>query len=269
MSAGPHPALADPAAWASAAAELLAELGFSLVNGDDPTEPGGANLLVALRPRPTLVHFDPEVVRFWRFDGRRGSQAELTRTSRPPAVAAFSWGRIEVVDRLLVENQFIGFGGELRVADTPDGTRLVHFHSPAPILRWAGHSQGVDAMTDEVGAFFAGSWRRSTSRRVPRRSSGKPDRPPSTPPSSRTPGGASPRPRISARPSPSSRPGPGARATGSSATCQRPTRPAGRSGSRSGCAPPADHPPSGDARRPAGRSATPGLVGGAFGDDAR
>jgi hypothetical protein len=154
MSAGPHPALADPAAWPSATAELLAELGFSLVNGDDPTEPGGANLLVALRPRPTLAHFDPEVARFWRFDGRRGSQAELTRTSRSPAAAAFSWGRIEIVDRLLVENQFIGFGGEVRVADTPDGTRLVQFHSPAPILRWAGHSQGVDAMTDEVGAFF-------------------------------------------------------------------------------------------------------------------
>lgn len=153
MSAGPHPALADPAAWATATAGLLAELGFSLVNGDDPTEPGGANLLVALRPRPTLAHFDPELARFWRFDGRRGAQVELTRTSRVPA-AAFSWGRIEIVDRLAVENQFIGFGGELRVADTADGTRLLQFHSPTPIFRWAGHSQGVDPMTDEVGAFF-------------------------------------------------------------------------------------------------------------------
>ena len=27
--------------------------------------------------------------------------------------------------------------------------------SPAPILRWSGHSQGVDLLTDEVGAFLA------------------------------------------------------------------------------------------------------------------
>jgi hypothetical protein len=27
--------------------------------------------------------------------------------------------------------------------------------SKAPIVRWAGHSQGVDPLVDEIGAFFA------------------------------------------------------------------------------------------------------------------
>jgi hypothetical protein len=154
MTAGPHPDLADPARWVSAAAVLMAELGFSLVNGDDPSAPGGANLLVALRAAPTLRHFDAETVSWWHFDGEHGRLATLDRTGSPPAPQAFSWGRIRIVDRLGVENDWLAFGGTVRVADIDPATRLVQFHAPAPIYRWAGHSQGVDWLTDEVGAFF-------------------------------------------------------------------------------------------------------------------
>lgn len=154
MTAGPHPDLDPHDRWVAEAGLLLADLGFSLVNGDDPDAAGHANLLVAIRDRPTLRHFDPEQVSWWHFDGQRGRLATLDRTTHAPPEQPFSWGRIRVVDRLRVENDFLTFGGVLRVADPDPRTRLVQFHSPAPILRWAGHSQGVDAMTDEVGAFF-------------------------------------------------------------------------------------------------------------------
>jgi hypothetical protein len=154
MTAGPHPALADARAWVPEAAALVAELGFTLINGDDPSEPGGANLLVALRDEPTLRHFDPESVSYWRFDGEHGRIATLERDMPAPSEGRFSWGRIRIVDRLHVENDFLGFGGTLRVADPDPRTRLVQFHAPAPIFRWAGHSQGLDWLTDEVGAFF-------------------------------------------------------------------------------------------------------------------
>jgi hypothetical protein len=155
MTAGPHPALADARAWVSAANGLLAELGFTLINGDDPAEPGGANLLVALRDQPTLHHFDPEEVSYWRFDGEHGRLATLERRTDIAGEHPFSWGRIRIVDRLKVENDFLGFGGTMRVADVDPSTRIVQFHAPAPIFRWAGHSQGLDWLTDEVGAFFA------------------------------------------------------------------------------------------------------------------
>lgn len=154
MTAGPHPDLADPVRWISAAAALMADLGFSLVNGDDPAAPGGANLLIALRASPTLRHFDPEQVEWWRFDGTHGRSAVLDRSGDPPPAQPFSWGRIRIIDRLGVENDWIGFGGTLRVTDIDDATRLVQFHAPAPIYRWAGHSQGLDWLTDEAGAFF-------------------------------------------------------------------------------------------------------------------
>lgn len=155
MTAGPHPVLDDARAWTSEAKSLLAELGFTLINGDDPSAPGGANLLLALRAAPTERHFDPEEVSYWRFDGGVGRVAALERGTAVVAEQRFSWGRIRIVDRLHVENDFIGFGGTLRVADVDAQTRLVQFHAPAPIFRWAGHSQGLDWLTDEVGAFFA------------------------------------------------------------------------------------------------------------------
>ena len=100
------------------------------------------------------VHRLHEVVTYWRFDGEHGRLATLDRTGSPPTQQPFSWGRIRIVDRLGVENDWIAFGGTLRVADVDPSTRLIQFHAAAPIFRWAGHSQGLDWLTDEVGAFF-------------------------------------------------------------------------------------------------------------------
>jgi len=154
MASGAYPELSRSECWATAAAELLANLGFTLINGDRPASPGGANLLVALRDRPTLRHFDPEIVFHWALVEGRGRVVQIDRTTPVRPEARFAWGRVRIVDRLGEMNQWIAFGGIVRVADVDPSTRLVGFNSPAPILRWAGHSQGLDRLTAAVGAFF-------------------------------------------------------------------------------------------------------------------
>jgi hypothetical protein len=149
-------ALAEPAAtaWLPAAARLMAGLGFSLVNSSRPAAPGGSHLLVALRDRPTLRHFDPELVRVWVSRAGRGRPLEITRASTRPADLEVEWGHVHVVDRLGVENRFLGFGGRLRLADADPTTMIAALASPGPIVRWGGHSQGTDPLATALGAFF-------------------------------------------------------------------------------------------------------------------
>lgn len=137
------------------AARFVDRLGFHDVHGTTPQAPGGANLVVALRERPTLVHFDPERIEFWTAEGGRGRPATITRRTAMPLERPFEWGTIRVVDRLEVFNSFLTFGGTLRAAELDPATMLVVFASHAPILRSTGHSQQVDLSTGEVGAFFA------------------------------------------------------------------------------------------------------------------
>ena len=153
--------LADPASWSVAAASLLADLGFSLINSDRPSAPGGAHLLVALRAEPALHHFDPEVVTYWAPAEPHALQVTLDRTvltrapwatdRRPEPVL---WGHVHVTDRLGVENRFLTFGGELRAAVVDGGLTVLDLATPAPIVRWGGHSQATDPLATEVGAFF-------------------------------------------------------------------------------------------------------------------
>ncbi len=147
-------ALADATAWAPAAGRLLADLGFTLIQSDRPAAPGGANLLVALRKRPTLRHFDPEVVTCWTAVEGRGRGVRLDRETPLPLERQLLWGNVRVIDRLGVDNRFLSFGGTLRaVALDPEET-VVALNSPGPIARWAGHSQGLDPLAAEIGAFF-------------------------------------------------------------------------------------------------------------------
>jgi hypothetical protein len=137
------------------AARHVEHLGFLDVNGTAPQAAGGANLVVALRERPVLTHFDPERVEHWVAAGGRGRRAEITRATTVPLERAFAWGTIRVVDRLEVFNSFLTFGGTVRAVALDAATTIVVLASHAPILRSTGHSQGVDLSTGEVGAFFA------------------------------------------------------------------------------------------------------------------
>ena len=144
----PLPSQLDPAG----AASLLANLGF-IASSDLPDRPGPAYLLVAFRPEPTLHHYDPELVEYWVTSGGRGAPRILSRDTRLPVDTEFSWGRIQIVDRLHVSNEYLTFGGRLAAASIEDTTIAV-FTSPTPLLRRGGHSQGWDHGAEAVGAFF-------------------------------------------------------------------------------------------------------------------
>lgn len=135
------------------ASELLADWGF-LADPDLPDRPGPAFLLVAIRARPTLKHYDPELVEYW-ITGPRGFgvRETLTYASRLPRETEFSWGRISISDRKGVANRYLSFGGTMR-ADRVDGEVICVFESPAPLLRRGGHSQGWDTGAHSVGGFF-------------------------------------------------------------------------------------------------------------------
>jgi hypothetical protein len=130
----------------------MSRWGF-LAHPDLPDAPGPAFLLVALRPAPTMQHYDPEAVDYWVSQAGRGERRTLTRESPMPRSEDFSWGLIRLVDRLNVTNEYLTFGGHLDAA-TVDDVVVAAFASPAPLLRRGGHSQGWDAGADAVGAFF-------------------------------------------------------------------------------------------------------------------
>ena len=144
---------AEPDVRAADAAPRMRRWGF-LAHPDLPDTPGPAFLLVALRPAPTLLHYDPEAVDYWVTDHGRGGRRTLTHTTVMPLSQDYSWGLIRLVDRLGVSNEYLTFGGHLDAASVEDVV-VAAFSSPAPLLRRGGHSQGWDEGADAVGAFFA------------------------------------------------------------------------------------------------------------------
>jgi hypothetical protein len=119
--------------------ELLDDLGFLLVPGP-PLEVGRSYLFVAVRPTPTLRHFDPERVDYWVTREGHGVPASIDWPSREPLTGDHSWGQIRVVDRLGAANEFLSFGGELIVTRLAD-IKICVFSSDAPIVACGGHSQ--------------------------------------------------------------------------------------------------------------------------------
>ena len=136
------------------AAALVAHLGFLLVS-PFPDRPGDTQLVVALRDRPTLEHFDPELIRYWRTGAdRRGHPAEVSRATPLPIDSEFSWGKVDLIDRFGIQNEFVTLGGRLQADQAAPGTTVAILRTPGPILRMGGHSQDVDRVALELGAFF-------------------------------------------------------------------------------------------------------------------
>ena len=154
MTTDLHLATPVDTSWLTTAGPLIADLGFSIVTGTHPGAPVATDLLIALRDTPTLAHFDPEEVTYWVVADGRGRPRRLERDTHVPFEGRFSWGRISIVDRLGMSNQWLSFGGTIRAAELDPATTIVAFASPAPIQRWSGHSQGLDPLTPEMGAFF-------------------------------------------------------------------------------------------------------------------
>ena len=143
------PSSIDP----TSAVGMLQHWGF-LAHSDLPDREGPSYLLVSIRPKPTLEHYDPEEMEYWVTDGGRGVPAVLSRLSKLPVDARTTWGMVRIVDRLRVTNEWLSFGGHLR-AEVIDGAIVAVLTSNAPLLRRGGHSQGWDEGAPSVGAFFA------------------------------------------------------------------------------------------------------------------
>jgi hypothetical protein len=143
--------------WPHAAAALLADLGFRLVPPDAPARERW-HLLVALRAEPSLRHFDPELIGYYAPSSDGAAFATLdraaARSGRPDPGRQVLWGHVHVIDRVPVENRFLTFGGLMRVAELTPELTVVDLVSPGPIVRWGGHSQGTDDLSEAIGAFF-------------------------------------------------------------------------------------------------------------------
>lgn len=144
---------AEPPLAPAEAATRLGDWGF-LAHPDLPDGSGPAYVVASISPRPTLRHFDPEAVHYWRTLAGRGTLAVLDRDTPTPLERPFAWGEIRLVDRLHVSNDYVTFGGTLRADRVGDATVAV-FSSPAPLLRRGGHSQLADHAAADVAAFFA------------------------------------------------------------------------------------------------------------------
>jgi hypothetical protein len=110
--------------------------------------------MALIRDRPTFAHFDPEVVTYWTMVDGHGQPAVVDLTTRSALPRGFSWGRIQISDRLGMRNSFVTFGGQLTTEGMGPTAVLVIFRSPAPILRLPGHSQRADHLAGEALSFF-------------------------------------------------------------------------------------------------------------------
>jgi hypothetical protein len=135
------------------AAAVMGDLGFLVVPGV-PGRDSTAYLIVAIRPGPTLAHYDPESVLYWTPGGAHDLPAIVDRSTPLPLEGPFSWGPVRITDRLGVSNEFLTFGGRLAAAQV-DGARIVLFSTPGPMIRRGGHSQGWDPGSAHLAAWFA------------------------------------------------------------------------------------------------------------------
>lgn len=136
------------------APELLSDVGWLLVHGS-PFDRGPAYLLVAIRPRPTRAHFDPERIEYWSA-GTRAATAQPALLEWPVGVppSAYSWGTIKVIDRVAAVNRFVSFGGSLSGVRDGDLSAAL-FRSDAPILAVGGRGDPGDPLATSVLGFFA------------------------------------------------------------------------------------------------------------------
>ena len=135
MQATTDEAIQGAAIRATDVAGSIRHWGF-LAHPNLPDGPGPAFLLVALRPVPTLQHYDP---RPSTTGSRcpRGERRTISRGTPMPRSEAFSWGLIRLVDRLGISNEYLTFGGHLDAAEIDDIV-VAAFASQAPLLSRGG-----------------------------------------------------------------------------------------------------------------------------------
>ena len=111
----------------------MEQWGYYLLPKSHPESLGYTGLLVAVREKPTEMHFDPESLRI-RF--RHDNQAQWeTHGLKPPFEKSrfVCPGRVILRDRKKKEVEFFTFGGSLQTLSVPAET-VYSLRSPAPIL---------------------------------------------------------------------------------------------------------------------------------------
>lgn len=124
--------------------KLIEHWGYYLLPKSRPQSPGYTGLLVAIRERPTGMHFDPEKVRIrlrdpvedrcdWRLVSRLSPVREAVRVCP---------GLVSLADRVGKRVDFFSYGGWLESTQGP-GELVYSLRSRAPVLRITENEETV------------------------------------------------------------------------------------------------------------------------------
>lgn len=142
----------------------MEDWGYYLLPKSHPDSPGYSGLLVAIRDKPTMMHFDPEEIHL-RIRDVREEASWVTLSLEPffhqstPVCASC----VRLHDRIGKETRFFTFGGALRAEMIP-GETVYALTSPAPILactpRLGTVADDLAAETEELIARQEAKWGR-------------------------------------------------------------------------------------------------------------
>jgi hypothetical protein len=133
----------------------MEDRGYFLLPRAHPHSPGYTGLRIAIRARPTRLHFDPESIRL-RLRDKYGSAnwTALELGSPDRGTGHVCPGRVIVRDRLDKRVHFFTFGSSLEVAWAPD-VIVYSLHSPAPILELTEPEETIpDQLASETEAMI-------------------------------------------------------------------------------------------------------------------
>jgi hypothetical protein len=112
--------------------------GYDLADPPHPRSPGYGRLIIALRPKPTENHYDPEAIHL-QLSGAQGFPTRTTVTSSTALGAPTKVypGQVELTDRFNVRRGFFTYGATIDMGSTTNQT-VLDIRSPAPILELTG-----------------------------------------------------------------------------------------------------------------------------------
>lgn len=127
----------------------MADWGYYLLPKPHPQSLGHSGLLIAMRPKPTRLHFDPETLSLRLREGDTANWVILNFHSPLRDTQWVCPGRVTLTDRVDKHVTFFVFGGSL-TADADPGEEVVYtLESPAPILDLEAKS---DSLNDQFAA---------------------------------------------------------------------------------------------------------------------
>lgn len=126
----------------------MEDWGYYLLPKTHSNSLGYGGLLVALRPKPTRLHFDPEKLELRLREGDVVNWVTLNFHSSLREACSVCPGRVTLTDRMNKRIAFFVFGGLLTAGADP-GEVVYVLESPAPILEL---STKLDSLPDQFAA---------------------------------------------------------------------------------------------------------------------